>query len=456
MQTLSQESIKSIKSKVVVSILKSNFQHLISMADTFGQSMNQLAKAAKALSLDENALELLKRPQRTHEVAIPVKMDNGKIKNFRGYRVQYNNARGPYKGGIRFHPQVDLSEVSALAFWMALKCAVVGIPFGGAKGGIEVNPKELSPREIEELSRGYVRALFLELGPKIDIPAPDVYTNPQIMGWMMDEYSRMCGYTSPGAFTGKPVEAGGIVGRDTATADGGLMIIEKIREKIGKEAKDIHIVIQGFGNAGYNFAIHAHEAGYIISAVSDSKGGIKAKNGKGLDPRVVMENKKEKGLIDGMYCIGSVCDTENYESISNEALMEIPCDVFVPAALENQITKENAERIQAKIILELANGPTTPEADEILFKKGTIVIPDILANAGGVTVSYFEWLQNLQNDQWSREEVKKRLNDILSVAVDGVWEMSKKHKTDMRTGGFILAIERIVSAMRGRGWLSNV
>ena len=283
------------------------------MADTFGQSMNQLAKAAKALSLDENALELLKRPQRTHEVAIPVKMDNGKIKNFRGYRVQYNNARGPYKGGIRFHPQVDLSEVSALAFWMALKCAVVGIPFGGAKGGIEVNPKELSPREIEELSRGYVRALFLELGPKIDIPAPDVYTNPQIMGWMMDEYSRMCGYTSPGAFTGKPVEAGGIVGRDTATADGGLMIIEKIREKIGKEAKDIHIVIQGFGNAGYNFAVHAHEAGYIISAVSDSKGGIKAKNGKGLDPRVVMENKKKKVLL--MACIVSgLCATRKIMS----------------------------------------------------------------------------------------------------------------------------------------------
>lgn len=415
--------------------------------------MKQLAKAAEALALDENALELLKRPQRVHEVAIPVKMDSGKIKNFRGYRVQYNNARGPYKGGIRFHPQVDLSEISALAFWMALKCAVVGIPFGGAKGGIEVNPKELSPREIEELSRGYVRALFLELGPKIDIPAPDVYTNPQIMGWMMDEYSRMRGYTSPGAFTGKPVETGGIVGRDTATADGGLIALEKVREKLGKQVNDMTIAIQGFGNAGYNFALRAHEAGYRIIAVSDSKGGIKAKNGNGLDPNVVMANKKEKGLIDGMYCVGSVCDAENYEPVSNADLLELSCDVLVPAALENQITKENVERIQAKVILELANGPTVPEADDILFKKGIIVVPDILANAGGVTVSYFEWLQNLQNDAWSREEVHKRLQSIMGTAFDAVWEAKMKYDTDMRTGAFILAIERIVSAMRGRGWL---
>ena len=423
------------------------------MADIFGQSMKQLEKAAKALALDENALELLDRPQRVHEVAIPVKMDNGKIKNFRGYRVQYNNARGPYKGGIRFHPQVDLSEISALAFWMALKCAVVGIPFGGAKGGIEVNPKELSLREIEELSRGYVRALFLELGPKIDIPAPDMYTNPQIMGWMMDEYSRMRGYTSPASFTGKPVETGGIVGRDTATADGGLIALEKVREKSGKDTKDMRVVIQGFGNAGYTFAFRAYAAGYKIVAVSDSKGGIRAKNGSSIDPNVVMANKKEKGLIDGMYCVGSVCDTENYEPITNDALLETECDVLVPAALENQITKENASRIQAKVILELANGPTTPEADEALFKKGTIVIPDILANAGGVTVSYFEWLQNLQNDAWSREEVHKRLSSIMGTAFDAVWEAKTKYNTDMRTGAFILAIERIVSAMRGRGWL---
>ena len=421
--------------------------------DTFAQSMKQLAKAAEKLALDENALELLKRPQRIHEVAIPVRMDNGKIKNFRGYRVQYNNARGPYKGGIRFHPQVDLSEISALAFWMALKCAVVGIPYGGAKGGIEVNPKELSPREIEELSRGYARALFLELGPKIDIPAPDVYTNPQIMGWMMDEYSRMRGYTSPASFTGKPMETGGIVGRDTATADGGLIALENVREKLGKQTRDMSVVIQGFGNAGYNFARCAHKAGYKIVAVSDSRGGIKAKNGKGLDPDVVMANKKEKGLIDGMYCVGSVCDSENYAPISNTGLLEIDCDVLVPAALENQITKENAERIQAKVILELANGPTAPEADEILFKKGIIVIPDILANAGGVTVSYFEWLQNLQNDAWSREEVHKRLESIIGTAFDAVWEAKTKYNTDMRTGAFILAIERIVSAMRGRGWI---
>jgi len=424
--------------------------------DTFGQSMKQLAKAAGEFSLDENALELLKHPQKVHEVAIPVKMDSGETKTFRGYRVQYNNARGPYKGGIRFHPQVDISEVSALAFWMALKCAVVGIPFGGAKGGIEVNPKELSPREIEELSRGYVRALFLDLGPDMDIPAPDVYTNSQIMDWMTDEYSRIKGKKTLGAFTGKSVANGGIVGRDTATADGGLIALEKVREKMGKEAGDMRIVIQGFGNAGYNFALHAHEAGYNILAVSDSKGGIKAKNGKSLDPRVVMENKKEKGLIDGMYCVGSVCDSENYEPISNHDLLELPCDVFVPAALENQITKENANRTQTKVILELANGPTTPEADEILFKKGVIVIPDILANAGGVTVSYFEWLQNQEDEIWDSGMVLVRLQNTMRDAFEAVWEAKMKYNTDMRTGAFILAIERIVSAMRERGTLPHI
>ncbi len=421
--------------------------------NAFENAMLQLDKAASIASTDTNTLEFLKHPQRIHEIAIPVKMDDGSLRNFRGYRVQHNNARGPYKGGIRFHPQVNISEVKALSFWMTLKTAVVDIPLGGAKGGIELDPKELSLRELEELSRGYVEGLFLELGPKVDIPAPDVNTNSQIMGWMMDQYSHMVGYTTTASFTGKPLEIGGLKGREEATGRGGFIILEQLREKLGRKAKDMRIVISGFGNVGYFFAKIAHEAGYHIVGIADSKGAIVALNGKRIDPDVVLQGKKERKSIDGLYCEGSVCDSENFKAISNEELLEMDCDVFVPAALENQIRGDNVENIKADIILELANGPVSKEADEILFKKGVTIIPDILANAGGVTLSYVEWLQNIQNMTWGEVKANDYLKDVMQSAFISVIEKQEQYKTDMRTASFILAIERIESAMKGRGWL---
>lgn len=421
--------------------------------NAFENAMTQLHKASKILGLERNILELLEKPQRIHEVAIPVRMDNGALRNFRGYRVQYNNARGPYKGGIRFHPQVDIDEVKALAFWMTLKCAVVDIPLGGAKGGVEVDPRSLSDAEIQQLSRGYARALFLELGPSIDIPAPDVYTNPQIMGWMMDEYSRMSGFTNPGSFTGKPVEVGGLAARETSTAFGGFVMLEEMRKRMQKEPHELCIAIQGFGNAGYHFAQLAHREGYVIVGLSDSRGAIRSKNGIGIDPEVVMEGKRRNGMIDGMYCKGSVCDTENYEAITNAELLEMDCDVLVPAALENQITGDNAPQVKARLIIELANGPTTPEADEVLFGNGVTIVPDILANAGGVTMSYFEWLQNIQNYSWNNDEAKDKLEKILSASLDSLIEKQRATTTDLRTAAFVIAIERIVLAMRGRGWV---
>lgn len=419
----------------------------------FKNAMEQLHGAAEIIGTDKNTLALLEMPQRIHEIAIPVRLDDGKVKNFRGYRVQYNNARGPYKGGIRFHPDVDIDEVKALSFWMAIKCAVVGLPYGGAKGGVEVNPKELSERELQELSRGYVRGMYLEIGPKIDIPAPDVYTNEQIMGWMMDQYSLLQGYTSPGSFTGKPVEVGGITARASATARGGFILLERIAEKLNKKPEDLNVAVQGFGNAGYTFACLAYDAGYKIVGLSDSRGAILAKNGKGMNPYAVMERKQAKGLIDGMYCEGSVCDSENFAAGTNEDLITMDCDVLVPAAIENQITRENAENIQAELIIELANGPTTPKADKILFEKNVTIVPDVLANAGGVTVSYFEWLQNMQNTVWSESETNRKLSEIMIAAYEDVCEKAGERKTDYRKASFILAIERIEKAMKGRGWV---
>ncbi len=421
--------------------------------NSFENAMQQLQNAVIVAGMDNNAVEILKRPQRIHEVAIPVHMDNGKIQNFRGYRVQYNNARGPYKGGIRFHPEVHIDEIKALAFWMAIKCAVVGLPYGGAKGGIEVDPRKLSKRELQELSRGYVKSLYLEIGPKIDIPAPDVYTNEQIMGWMMDQYSQLKGYTYLSAFTGKPTEIGGITARATATARGAFYLLEKITKDRGQIPQDLRIAIQGFGNAGYVFAEIAADAGYRIVGLSDSHGAIMAKNGKDIDPRVVMQHKTEKGLIDGMYCKGSVCDDHNFTGGTNQDLLKMDCDILVPAAIENQITASNAKDIKAKLIIELANGPTTPDADIILRNKKIIIVPDVLANAGGVTVSYFEWLQNMQNISWNEQETNKKLSETMFNAFEEVCEVAKKYAIDYRTASFILALQRIEQAMKGRGWI---
>ncbi len=388
--------------------------------------------------LDPAVLERLSKPMRELHVSIPVRMDGGALKVFSGYRVQYDDSRGPNKGGIRFHPQTNINEVKALAFWMTFKCATVGIPLGGGKGGVTVDPKNLSERELEQLSRGWARAMSQFIGPDKDIPAPDVYTNPKIMGWMMDEYSQAVGSYSPGVLTGKPLSVGGSQGRGSATAQGGIYVTSELMKKMKMKAPKV--VIQGFGNAGSIYAHLVTELGGKVIAVSDSKGGIV--NEKGLDVKAVEKHKMKTG---------SVVDFEGAKNVDNEKILMLACDILVPAALEGVITKTNAGRIKAKAIVELANGPTTPEADEKLAKKGIVLVPDILANAGGVTVSYFEWVQNSMQYYWSEQEVLEKLKPIMVNAFDAVWDASQKNQTDMRTGAYIVATARIAEAMKDRG-----
>ncbi len=410
------------------------------MANAFNNALKQLDKAVNLLNLKEGVVENLKKPKRILQFSLPVKMDDGKLKVFEAYRVQYNDARGPFKGGIRFHQQVNLSEVKALAFWMAMKTATVGIPMGGGKGGVVVNPKKLSLAELERLSRAYMKAAAGFIGPETDVPAPDVNTNPQVMAWMMDEYEKIKGGHYPGVITGKPLELGGSAGRGTATAQGGFYVLQELLLKLKLNRKKLTVAIQGFGNAGSVFADLADQAGLKVVAVSDSQGGIYDEQGLDLDK--VKVHKKQTG---------SVVDFAGAKNISNQKILELPVDILVPAALENQIIKENAGRIKAQIILELANGPVTPEADEKLFKKGKIVVPDVLANAGGVTVSYFEWVQNRQQYYWTEQEVLAKLKPIMVKAFNEVWQTGQELKVDLRTAAFVLAIKRIVEAMELRG-----
>ena len=419
----------------------------------FKSALSQLKSAAEAMNLEPAIEEILKKPQRTIEFSLPLKMDNGETKVFEAYRVQYNNARGPYKGGIRFHPQASLDEVKALAFWMTIKCAVANIPYGGAKGGIKLDPKNLSWRELELLSRNYIRALRSDIGPFQDVPAPDVNTNAKIMGWMADEYGALQGRYEPAVITGKPIALGGSAGREMATGTGGFYVLAEILKKLKKDPKKTTVVIQGIGNVGYWFARAAMEAGLKIIAISDSQGAIFDKRGLGLDPDHVMETKKAKGLLASCYCSGTVCDCKNYQSISNEKMLELPCDVLVPAALENQITEKNAGKIKAKIILELANGPVSPEADKKLNKKGVLIVPDVLANGGGVVGSYLEWVQNLYGYSWSEKEVLEKIKEKMLGALQDVWHVKETDKIDMRTAAFSLAISRIAEAIKGRGWI---
>lgn len=402
--------------------------------------MTQLDRAAKHLPKDKDFVDVLRTPQRLVETRIPLRLDNGDMKVFTGYRVQYDNHRGPFKGGIRFHQQTDIDEVKALAFWMAIKCAVVNIPYGGGKGGITVDPKELSRTELERLSRGWVRNMQPFIGVDVDIPAPDVNTDGQIMAWMTDEYGKLTGTYQPGVFTGKPVGSGGSLGREAATGQGGFYVLEQIAKERKWKPEETTIAVQGFGNVGYHFARLAHEAGYKIVAVSDSKGGIF--NAKGLDPMKVEAYKHKKGTVRGF--AGS-------KNITNEALLESKCDVLVPAALENVLTKENAAKVHASVIIELANGPTTPEADDILAKKKVVIVPDVLANAGGVTVSYFEWVQNRQGYYWQESEVLERLRPIMDRAYEQVVQTSQALKVPLRTAAFVLAVRRIVEAIKIRG-----
>jgi len=423
----------------------------------YERAMSFIQATFDRLKLTPKERDFLNTPQRILNHTVKFKRDNGKEMELPGYRVQYNNARGPYKGGIRYHQAADLEEVKALAALMAVKTAVVNIPFGGAKGGIQVNPKELSRGELERMSRAYIRLIADSIGPDTDVPAPDVNTNPQIMAWMRDEYEKVKGVYAPAVITGKPLSYGGSLGRDKATARGGFLLLEELAKVEAIDLNEVRVAVQGFGNAGSEMAMFMHNAGAQVVAVSDSHGGIYCKNG--LDPIRIHKYKLKTGSVQGQYCEGSVCDLERLkldetEVISNEELLEIDCDVLIPAALDNVITEKNAKDVKAKTILELANGPVSPEADKILEKKGVIVVPDVLANAGGVTVSYFEWAQGRAGNQWTAERVDLELKRIMLQAFDDVRTEAKRKDLSYREAAFNIAIQRIVDAMRVRGWVS--
>ncbi|MCD6484174.1 MAG: Glu/Leu/Phe/Val dehydrogenase [Candidatus Odinarchaeota archaeon] len=404
-------------------------------------ALEQLNAAAKLIDLDPNIHEILKEPKRITEVSIPVKMDDGSIKVFKGFRVQHNDARGPHKGGIRYHPGVTLDEVKALAAWMTWKTAVVGIPYGGGKGGIICNPKEMSVSELERLTRGFAARISNIIGPYVDIPAPDVYTGPREMAWIMDTYSKIVGHYEPAVITGKPIELGGSLGRNEATGRGVVITAREAAKKLGIELKGATVAIQGFGNAGQHAAkILQEEYGAKIVAVSDSKGGIYAKDG--FDVNKVIEFKLKNKTVVGY---------PGTEEIGSDGPLFLDVDIMIPAALEEVITKDNANKVKAKIVSEAANGPTTPEADEILYKNGVLVIPDILANAGGVTVSYFEWLQNLSREYWTLETVRKKLENIMVSAFETVYNFHKEHDVDMRKAAYAVAIQRVAKAIELKG-----
>ena len=408
----------------------------------FTQAQNQLTKAARIINLDPDILAILSQPERELHVSLPIRMDDGTVKVFKGFRVQYNSTRGPYKGGIRFHPQETIFTIRALAAWMTWKTALLDLPLGGGKGGIICDPKSMSTGELERLSRSYVRHVWQMIGPNQDIPAPDVYTTPQIMAWMMDEYVRIQGKFLPGVITGKPLNLGGSPGRNDATARGGVFVVREAAKFKGLELSEATVAIQGYGNAGSYAAILMEELMHSkIVAVSDSQGGIF--NGDGLDPQAVLKHKQKTG---------SVIDFPGAENLTNEELLELDVDILIPSGLEDVITEKNAANIKAKIILELANGPTTLEADEILVQKDVLVIPDFLANAGGVTVSYFELVQNLNYDNWTTGQIHRKLDSKMSKAFYDALEVYEEFdNVDMRMAAYIVAIRRIAGTMQLRG-----
>lgn len=410
--------------------------------DPFKIAQKQLDEAAEIMKLDKQAHAILREPMSILQVQIPVRMDNGSTEVFTGFRVHYNSSRGPTKGGIRFHPKESLSTVKALAAWMTWKTSLADIPYGGAKGGIICDTKSLSKGELERLSRGYVRAIGEFIGPEVDIPAPDVYTTPQIMAWMMDEYSVLEGRNEPGVITGKPLEIGGSLGRGDATAKGGMFILREAAKNLNMDLSKATVAIQGFGNAGeFAHKLVMEMFHSKVVAVSDSKGGIY--NEEGFNFEEVKEHKLKTGSVVGF---------KGAKAITNNELLELKVDVLIPSALESQITRENADKVKAKILLELANGPTTPDADEILKKNNVFDIPDFLANSGGVIVSYFEWVQNIDGIYWDIDEVYQRLDKKVSKSFWETVETMKKYNTSSRMAAYILAIDRVSRAMKLRGW----
>jgi len=403
-------------------------------------AIKQLKMAAELLELDPWLYEMLKQPKRAIVVSIPVKMDDGNVRVFQGYRVQHIDANGPFKGGIRYHPDVDLEEVKALAMWMTWKCAIVEIPYGGAKGGVAVNPKELSLGELERLTRRYTAMILDFIGPYKDVPAPDVNTGPQTMAWILDTYSQFKGYLVPEVVTGKPIYLGGSEGRNEATARGVMYCVREAVKDKGLKMKGLEVVVQGFGKVGRNAARLLYEQGCKVIGVSDSTGGIYNKDG--INPLKVYEHKRKTGSVVGF----SGC-----KDITNEELLELKCDVLIPAAIENQINEKNANKINASVIVEGANGPTTPTADKILYEKKVYVVPDILANAGGVTVSYFEWVQNLHREHWTKKEVESKLEEKIVHSYINVKETSKKYEVDMRKAALVLAVGRVAESLKTLG-----
>ncbi|MEM4991386.1 Glu/Leu/Phe/Val dehydrogenase [Priestia sp. SB1] len=398
-------------------------------------------KALEKLGYPDEVYELLKEPLRMMTVKIPVRMDDGSVKIFTGHRAQHNDAVGPTKGGIRFHPNVTEKEVKALSIWMSLKCGIVDLPYGGGKGGIVCDPRNMSFGELERLSRGYVRAISQIVGPTKDIPAPDVFTNSQIMAWMMDEYSRIDEFNSPGFITGKPLVLGGSHGRETATAKGVTICIREAAKKRGIELQGARVVVQGFGNAGSFLAKFMHDAGAKIVGISDAYGALHDPNGLDIDY-----------LLDRRDSFGTVTKLFN-NTISNKELLELDCDILVPAAIENQITEENAHNIQASIVVEAANGPTTLEATRILSERGILLVPDVLASAGGVTVSYFEWVQNNQGYYWTEEEVEEKLEKVMVKSFNNIYETSTTRKVDMRLAAYMIGVRKMAEGSRFRGWI---
>jgi len=415
----------------------------------FDDAMRRLETAIQYTDLDPEIALRVGTPKSCLQVSIPVRRDDGTLDFFTGYRVRHDDTRGPTKGGLRYHPSVSLDEVKSLAFWMTFKCAVVGVPFGGAKGGISVDAKSLSPMELERLSRGFIRLVADFIGPDVDIPAPDMYTNERIMGWMMDEYSTIRRRHLPAVITGKPVSMGGSVGRSDATGRGAYYCIRELANRQKLDPASTRIAIQGFGNAGQHVARLLHKDGYRIVAVSDSQGAIYRP--EGFDIPSLIRGKEETRHVQAVYCDGALCHAIDATNLTNEELLELDVDILIPAALENQITSANAARIKAKHIVEVANGPITSEADAVLCENNIEVIPDILANAGGVTVSYFEWLQNRSGQYWELQEVHEKLQRIMSREFGLIYDLALEIKTDMRTAAYVHAIRRIGETMEAKG-----
>ncbi|GAB6440107.1 NAD-specific glutamate dehydrogenase [Bacillus cereus] len=419
-----------------IKVEESNHKH-----DVLKSTQTIIHKALEKLGYSEETFELLKEPVRMLTVKIPVRMDDGSTQIFTGYRAQHNDSVGPTKGGVRFHPNVSENEVKALSIWMSLKCGIVDLPYGGGKGGIICDPRNMSFRELENLSRGYVRAISQIVGPTKDIPAPDVFTNAQIMAWMMDEYSRIREFDSPGFITGKPVVLGGSVGRDTATAKGVAICIREAAKKRGIELKGARVVVQGFGNAGSFLAKFMHEAGAKVIGISDANGALHDENG--LDIEYLLDRRDSFGAVTNLFT----------NTISNKELLELDCDILVPAAIENQITEENAHNIKAKIVVEAANGPTTLEATQILTERDILLVPDVLASAGGVTVSYFEWVQNNQGYYWTAEEVEERLEKMMVKSFNNIYDNAQNRKVDMRLSAYMVGVRKMAEASKLRGWI---